>query len=162
TGNNLTFTFTSPTSGQSGNFASGSQLSLDIPTGWTAPQSTNSGNPGFVSVSAGTCLAGLASITGSTILVNQTCQGGGSFTISYANAQASKVQGNNVFVTETKNGTAGTLTPLTNGSPSVSVNCGSNKICIDGNMADWNALTTTPSYSDFTNDQGGGSGDITA
>ena len=35
-------------------------------------------------------------------------------------------------------------------------------ICIDGNMADWTALTTTPSYADNPTDAGGGSGDITA
>src|SRR5205085_11676130 len=37
-----------------------------------------------------------------------------------------------------------------------------NLICIDGNMSDWAAVTTTPSYPDNTTDAGGGSGDITA
>ncbi|MFL5914456.1 MAG: S8 family serine peptidase [Gaiellaceae bacterium] len=159
-GNTLTFTFTSP-GGNAGDFASGSQLSLDIPTGWTAPQNSNSGNPGFVSVTAGTCAASLASITGSTILVNQTCQRTNSFTISYANAQASRAQGSNVFLTKTKAGSGGTLTAIQN-SPSVAVNCGSNKICIDGNLADWNALTSVPSYLDFTGDNSGNSTDIKA
>src|SRR5439155_12581823 len=37
-----------------------------------------------------------------------------------------------------------------------------NIICIDGNMADWAALTTIPSFADAPTDAGGGSGDITA
>ena len=36
------------------------------------------------------------------------------------------------------------------------------KICIDGSMADWAALTTTPSFPDNSADAGGGSTDITA
>ena len=37
-----------------------------------------------------------------------------------------------------------------------------NLICINGDMADWAALPTTPSFADFATDAGGGSGDITA
>ncbi|MFL5798727.1 MAG: hypothetical protein ACJ77A_12450, partial [Actinomycetota bacterium] len=50
-----------------------------------------------------------------------------------------------------------------NGNTSVSVTaCTTNKICIDGNMADWAALTASPSFGDAPTDAGGGSGDITA
>jgi hypothetical protein len=49
-----------------------------------------------------------------------------------------------------------------NGSANVSVAaCTTNKICIEGNMADWDALTTTPSFPDGNSDAGGGSTDIT-
>ena len=46
TGNSFTFTFTKPT----GDFQSGSQTTLVIPSGWTAPQNATSGSPGYVNV----------------------------------------------------------------------------------------------------------------
>jgi hypothetical protein len=54
-----------------------------------------------------------------------------------------------------------TLT-MTNGVVVGLISCGGNLICINGNLGDWKALTASPSYTDFSGDQGGGSGDITA
>ena len=117
TGNAFTFTFTNTKNGGANNFPAGSQVSLQVPTGWTAPQSTTSGNPGFVSVSG--CSASIASISGSgpwTILINQTCNANSSFTLSYAGSgnkvNAPTSAGTYTFTTQSKSGTTGTLTNI--------------------------------------------------
>ena len=120
TGNNLAFTFTAPSMGGYGN---GSEVTLAIPTGtgtaWTTPQTTNSGNPGFVSTTAGTCTLGTASVASSTITVPMVCPASGSFTINYANATARTTTGPSTFTTQTRQGT-GALVGIST-SPTVTV-----------------------------------------
>ena len=59
TGNVLTFTFTTPNPGL---YVSGSELTLAIPSGWTAPSTTSSNN-GYTTASAGTgCTLGTLSV----------------------------------------------------------------------------------------------------
>jgi hypothetical protein len=74
------------------------------------------------------------------------------------------IPGADVSFTGTRGITVFNPTPgggTSNGQTLTIVPC-TNKICIDGSMADWAALTTTPSYGDNPADQGGGSTDITA
>ena len=81
TGNSFIFTFT----GVSGeNFNSGSQATLTVPSGWTAPQSSVSGNPGFVSVEQAGSTVGTISISGSTITIPFTTTSNSTFTVTYA------------------------------------------------------------------------------
>jgi MBG domain-containing protein/Big-like domain-containing protein len=62
----------------------------------------------------------------------------------------------------TSNANNTNLFTLTNGVVVGVPTCGGNLICIDGDLGDWKALPTAPSYADFPTDAGGGSGDITA
>ena len=73
-------------------FNSSSAVLQTIPSGWTAPQNTNTANPGFVTVAEGTgsgtntCDPGTVTISGSgpwTITVPQTCGSGDHLTITY-------------------------------------------------------------------------------
>ena len=133
TGNSFTFTFTNTNNGGGNAFPANSAMSLDIPAGWTPPQATTSGNPGFVSATAGTCTPGALSVAGSTVTVIHACASGTAFTISYAGG-GTKVTAPTVatgysFVTKSRVGAGGTLTALSSGSPSVTVTAaGANKL----------------------------------
>jgi hypothetical protein len=121
-GNNLTFTFQGePNQGHS--FDSGSIVTIDVPSGWSAPQSTNSSGTGFVSVSAGTCSASLSTISGSLITINQTCAGTSTFTFTYKNATVPTAAGASIFTTASRNGTTGTPVNIAT-SPQVAVIAG--------------------------------------
>ena len=126
TGNSFTFTFTKP---NGNDFNSGSQTTIHIPALWTQPQSSNSSNPGFITVtgiSGGT--ASLGTITGTgpwTIPINMTLNANGQgFTVTYAGGGTkvtAPAAGSYTFTTQTKQN-GGTLTTLTNGtSPLVTV-----------------------------------------
>lgn len=77
------FTFTFSTASD---FASGSQVTITIPAGWTAP--TLSAGPGHISWFAGTCaLSGNppVAVTGMTIFIDiASCPAGSSFSLTYA------------------------------------------------------------------------------
>ncbi|HEX7490991.1 MAG TPA: MBG domain-containing protein [Candidatus Limnocylindrales bacterium] len=86
-GQAFVFTFTDPNSGGTANdYTAGSKLTLTIQSGWTAPQSTDSTAPGYVTVtgSTGSCAASLQSISGMVITVNMGCHHGNSFAINYS------------------------------------------------------------------------------
>jgi len=129
TGNSFTFTFSTD---QGKDLLTGAQVTVVVPTGWTTPQSSSSSTPGFVSVTNGTCgSASLASISGTgpwTVTININCaKNGQNFTLTYAGG-GTKVTvptaaGPYVFATQTKQN-GGTLTPITAGSPTVTVNAG--------------------------------------
>jgi hypothetical protein len=82
------FTFTA----DSGNFVSGAQLVLSIPTGWTPP--SNSG-AGHVTILSNTCtlrspgaeIAGFVNTPPMTVSVDFGCAQGESFTVRYASAK---------------------------------------------------------------------------
>ena len=118
TGNSFTFTFTS----QNGkDFNAGSQATILVPSGWTAPTSGN------VTVTNGTCTAAsLGTISGSgpwTIPINMTCPGGDNFTVAYGGVTAPTAAGSNTFTTKTKQN-GGSLTSIST-SPSVTVQAAS-------------------------------------
>jgi hypothetical protein len=101
-------------------FASGSQVVLTIPAGWTEPQTTNAAGPGYVAIADsadGSCTPslGTAPITGSgpwTITVAQTCRSGGSMTITYGAGSSTEnvtppvATGQYKFTTLTSHGSA--------------------------------------------------------
>ena len=132
TGNTLTFTFTAP-AGQSYN--SGSTITVQVPSGWTTPQTSNAANPGFVSVatvSGTSCVPGTPAVSGTgpwTITVAQTCANSDAMSITYGGGtSATKVTapttaGTATFATNTKQGSGGTLTPV-NPAPTVAINPG--------------------------------------
>ena len=128
TSSGFTFTFTSD---NGKNFPSGSQMTLAIPAGWTAPQSSNSANPGYVglSIPSGGCSsASLTTVSATTITVTMACLANTSFVISYNNATAPSTPGIHTFTTKTKAGAGGTLTEITTspgnspGSPTIIAN----------------------------------------
>ncbi len=116
----LVFTFTA-----NADFGAGSQVELDIPTGWTAP--TTAAGAGHVSWNAGTCtLAGNppVAVAGRSIFIDLTsCPTNAYFTVTYANATPGSVSGSPyTFVTWTDIGPGGGgLTQITAGSPTVSI-----------------------------------------
>ena len=114
----FTFTFTS-----AGTFGSGSQVSVTVPAGWTAPQSSSSGSAGYIAVNRGSCSSvaiPAGGISGSgpwTILLNITCGNGNTFTMTYSTVtvpatNASPANNTYQFTTQTKQASAGT--PLAN------------------------------------------------
>ena len=153
TGLNLAFTFTSANDG-TGGYDLGAQLTLVIPAGWTAPQSTSSGASGYVSVSSGgpgTChvQTGLASITGTgpwTIAIDLRCNPNRQFVINYGNVTAPTSAAAYTFTTQTANAN-GTLTSLAS-SPVVTVNAAAaNRLSFSaapGNSAAGTPFSTQP------------------
>ena len=113
-----------------GAFGAGSQVTLVIPAGWTAPTLTaGTGAPpnkvwGAISITSRTCTAPVTgtsdlAISGSgpwTITIDAQCAAGQTFILRYGNGSGYLVQapaagGDYEFTTETK-GPGGTLTPI--------------------------------------------------
>ena len=117
TGNTLSFTFTAD---NGKDFNAGSQATIAVPTGWTAPTSGN------VTVTNGTCTAAsLGSISGSTITINMTCPGGDTFTVTYGGVTATSTVGTSTFTTQTKQGSPAGSPANISTSPSVTVQAAS-------------------------------------
>ncbi len=111
TGNVLVFMFTNPCRGRG--LHAQSQATVVVPAGWTQPQSTNSGLPGYVSVTSAHCGAPtIASVTTGagpwTITINQKCNHGESFTLTYDGGgtavTAPVLAGSYTFTTSTRDG----------------------------------------------------------
>ncbi|MBU1693958.1 MAG: hypothetical protein KJ726_06640, partial [Verrucomicrobia bacterium] len=112
-----------------GKFNAGSQCTLFIPAGWTAPQNTNASHPGYVSVApVGNASAAINSIAGSTswtvtvdFTANQSDNHG--FNLDYAGndtrVTAPTTPGPYTFVTQTRQ-SGGTLTAIA-ASPTITV-----------------------------------------
>ena len=76
TGNVLTFTYTAATGG-----TSGGEVDVTVPSGWTAPQTTNSSSAGYVTT---TCSGASVAVSSRIIKVTSlTLTGGSSCTIVY-------------------------------------------------------------------------------
>ncbi len=124
TGHSFTWTFTAS---QNMNNA---KLTMDVPAGWTQPQTSLSTSPGFVSVLTGNCASvGLIQpITGSgpwTIPVPFSCTNNKTFTLTYAGGGSEVTApgvGTYQFTTKTQdlNTSGSTLTAIA-ASPSVTV-----------------------------------------
>jgi hypothetical protein len=115
TGNTIHFTYTA----DSGGIQNGVVV-LTVPPGWSAP-STSSANPGYTTSSAGNVATSGRKITVSGLTVG----GGGTFLITYgassgATAPATAV-GDQTWTTKERSTNTGVLTPLSGGSPLISV-----------------------------------------
>ena len=113
TNNDFTFQFTN----NSSNFAGSSKLTLTIPSGWTDPQESTSGDAGFVTIANSTCLDGPSNgNTDITVALNvvtvniNDCDNGNSFDLQYNNVTA-PVAGSYTFTTKTSDGST-TLTDI--------------------------------------------------
>ncbi len=107
------FTYTA-----AGSFATGSQIELTIPSGWTA--ATSAPGAGQVTVTGGTCpTRTLGTVTPTSVPINVVCSNGQTVNFTYATAIAPAASGVFTFVAKSKvNG--GTLTVLAT-SPTVTV-----------------------------------------
>ena len=98
-GNDLTFTFTADSAALSG------QTIVDVPAGWTAPQRSNPGGPGYVEVQATGCLGStrLAGITKRRLTISTACARGRTYQLVYHRATAPRFSTDGyVFLTQTR------------------------------------------------------------
>ena len=114
------FTFTA-----NADFGAGSQVKIDIPSGWTTP--TTAAGAGHVSWNSGTCTLNGAppvATAGMSIFIDITsCPTNAFFTVTYANVAPGAISGSPyTFVTWTDIGPGGQgLTIITAPSPAVSI-----------------------------------------
>ena len=129
TGNSFTYSFRN----SSGNaFSANSYVQVIVPAGWSAPQTSSSATAGFVSATAvNTAGVGTVSVSGTgpwTINVVMTSCAGGTgngFNLTYAGTAGVTVPttaGAVTFTTGSHNNTGGTVTTLSAGSPSITIN----------------------------------------
>ena len=108
-------------------FASGSQTTIQIPLGWSAPQTSNPSGPGFISVAPvlSTSTASLSAISGNgpwILAVGfSTSERRGGFTLNYSQARAATNAAVYRFTTQSKQN-GGIMKTLRTGSPTVTVN----------------------------------------
>ena len=117
TGNSIAFAFTWTDS-----YQSGSQATMLVPAGWSAPQTASSSSAGYLTTSGGN--ASINSISGSgpwTIIVDFSGNTGQAFTLTYANVTAPTLAGSYSFDAKTKATSGGTLTALIGGSATITV-----------------------------------------
>ena len=131
TGNQFTFTFKVPSSA-AGKFGPGSFVTVSIPSGWTAP-STTATAAGYTTLTTAdtSCSASISSISGGIITVNQSCNVGDGFTLTYGagnnptHVTAPTTPPISTFPTASRAGNTGTPASLVAGSPQVTVVVGS-------------------------------------
>jgi hypothetical protein len=106
--NTFTLVFTADTGPLQG------QTLLDIPRGWSPPQSTRSGQSGYVTIAPGSCASARVSrIVSQRLVIDTACTRGQSFTITYGPATASTLAADGyVFLTQTKPSTGVVKTKL--------------------------------------------------
>ena len=98
-GNTLTFAFTADTGALVG------QTLVDVPRGFSVPQTTAPGAAGFLQLQHGSCSSAtkIAHVVGRKIVVNTSCGRGGRFTMTYSPATAPVLSSDGyVFLTQTK------------------------------------------------------------
>ncbi|HEX6491647.1 MAG TPA: hypothetical protein VF002_09790 [Gaiellaceae bacterium] len=81
------------------------QTLLDIPPGWSLPQTTSPGAAGYVSLAPGTCSTAtrILRLVGRRLVISTSCARGQSFTLTYGPALAPTIAADGfVFLTETK------------------------------------------------------------
>ncbi len=129
TGTSYTVTFRAASDGTAG-YRAGSTATIQIPNGWTAPQNSVAGSPGYVSITGGNCpTRSISAITGTgpwTVTVDIVCGSNDTFVLSYAGGgtavTAPTAAGTYTFATQTQS-EGGPLTDLA-ASPVVTVNPG--------------------------------------
>ena len=109
-------------------FSNGS-VQTTIPSGWTVPQSSSSGAPGYVSAARGTCTSvgappSVTPVTGGTqvTVTGVTCPANGSFTLTYSQADPLNA-GNYTFGPTTVRATS-SATSVSIPSPAVNATAG--------------------------------------
>ena len=128
TGNGFTFTFTA---GAGGGNMNGGAVTVLVPAGWTAPQTANSTQPGYVTAPTGTCGVASRSVAGAgpwTITFTIGSGGSGcstsqSFSFTYGGGGTkvtAPVAGAYTFTSKTKATSGGTLTAIAT-SPVITV-----------------------------------------
>ena len=123
TTNSYPFSFISPKK----TFASGSQATIRIPLGWSAPQTSDPSGPGFVSVAPvlSSSTASLSGISGNgpwTLAIDfSTTEKRGGFTLNYSQASAATNAAVCRFTAQSKQN-GGVMKTLKTGSPTVTVN----------------------------------------
>jgi hypothetical protein len=81
------------------------QTLLDIPRGWSMPQTTNAGALGYVSLARGSCSTAtkLSRVVARRLLIPTSCKRGQSFTLTYGPAMAPTLAADGyVFLTQTR------------------------------------------------------------
>ena len=151
TGNSFTFNFRSPNA----TFAASSYVTVVVPVGWTAPQTTNSGNPGFVSAtpapgSTGVTVASTA-VTGTgpwtvTVTFQLTTAGDlNGFDLIYAGGgtkvTAPSTAGFHAFTAGSHNGAGGGSSPI-DSSPNILVTSSTTNIFQRGGSANANSVSS--------------------
>jgi len=128
--------------GKRGNFNAGSQWTVTVPAGWTAPQTVDPAGPGYVAVAStsGIATASILSVAGSgpwIVTVNFTASKGAAngFDLGYAGVAAPAATGTCVFASQSRK-SGGTLTKLAT-SPAVSIAKGSQTIAFSAISAQW-------------------------
>src|SRR5690349_4909844 len=120
--NTFVFSFVSPKK----TFSVGSQATLKIPQGWSAPQTSDPSGPGFISVTPvlSGSTAAVSGIGGNgpwTVTIGfSTTQKKGGFTLNYSNARAS-TNASVYWFTAQDEQNGGVFKNLKSGSPSVTV-----------------------------------------
>src|SRR2546425_7284692 len=137
-GNTLIFTFAAP---NGKDFNAGSQATILVPDGWTAPPS---GNVVVTTGPAPACTAAtLGTIAGTgpwTVPINMTCVAKAQFRVTFSGVTAPTTTGANIFTTQTKQN-LGTLTNITT-QPTVTVNAaGSGRVGVVSVGAQTGTLT---------------------
>jgi hypothetical protein len=98
-GNRLTFTFTADTGALVG------QTLIDVPRGFSPPQTTTAGATGFVQLQHGSCSSAtrIARVVARKIVITTSCGRGAKFTMTYGPAAAPLLSSDGyVFLTQTK------------------------------------------------------------
>lgn len=119
TTSNYLFTFQSTKQ-----YSAGSQATLQIPAGWSVPQTSNVSGPGYVTVAPvlGSSTVALAGISGSgpwtLSILFSTSQNHAGFTVNYNRAAVPTNGGVYTFATSTKQN-GGNLRVMRSGSPTV-------------------------------------------
>ncbi len=148
TGNELTFTYTSP----DGGLDDGS-LQVSVPSGWSTPQTGSAVTAGYVTANCGNANI----VDGSTIDVSGvTLDGGATCTITYgsgAGATAPSETGSNTFTTDEASTAGGSPTPLAqqpvvnvseDGTGSLEVSPGTASASASGNTLAFTYQSTAP------------------
>src|SRR5207253_1441148 len=154
-GNSFTFTFTA---GSNGGNMNGGAVAINVPSGWTTPQTTSSASPGFISTPTGNCGVASTSITGTgpwtVTFVIDVCSTNKQFTFTYAGG-GTKVSAPTgamayQFTTQTKANSGGTLKDIQPPQPTITVNPGTaSKLVFTSSALNFSA-TSSPTGGPIT------------
>src|SRR5437660_3133667 len=154
-GNSFTFTFTA---GSNGGNMNGGAVAINVPSGWTSPQTTSSASPGFISTPTGNCGVASTSITGTgpwtVTFVIDVCSTNKQFTFTYAGG-GTKVSAPTgamayQFTTQTKASSGGTLKDIQPPQPTITVNPGTASKLVFTSSALSFAATSSPTAGPIT------------
>ncbi|HEX8919131.1 MAG TPA: chitobiase/beta-hexosaminidase C-terminal domain-containing protein, partial [Chloroflexota bacterium] len=155
----LSFTFDFQNTGAS-KFAASSEITLSIPVGWTAPQTSDAAAAGYVAATNGassatnSCNPGTIGVSGTgpwTLTIPQTCGINDHLTVTYSGITA-PAAGTYAFATQSQNGPAG-LAAIAS-SPSVVVSAVSqvtppSTVHVYSLQPDWTATDGGQVYSAY-------------